>query len=159
MAVDVKQVSDRRIVHYNSFHEFLEDAERMSGISVRTLGNRSFGSILQHLALTMNGSIDDAFRRMRFPWYVRIMARLMRKKIFARGLRPGIRLPAKADASAWPEDKDVSAALEDVRSAIRRLEAETKRGSHPAFGRLSVDEWNQFHLRHCELHMSFVVPA
>jgi hypothetical protein len=29
----------------------------------------------------------------------------------------------------------------------------------PVFGPLTVDEWNQFHLRHGEPHMSFVVPA
>ena len=102
MAVDVKQVPGRRTVHYDSLNEFLADAERLAGGPVRTLGNRSFASILQHLALVMDGSVDDAFRLVRFPLFVRIAARLMRKKIFARGLRPGIRLPGDADARAWP---------------------------------------------------------
>jgi len=31
--------------------------------------------------------------------------------------------------------------------------------SHPLFGKLSREEWNRFHLRHAELHMSFLVQA
>jgi Protein of unknown function (DUF1569) len=159
MAVDVKSVSNRRAVRYKTLHDFLADAERLAGGPVRTLGNKSFGQIIRHLALTMNGSIDVQFSRMRFPWYLRIMARYYRKRIFARGLRPGIELPANAEPLLWPPEEDVTVALEDARKAVRRLETETKRGSHPAFGKLNADEWNLFHLRHSELHMSFVVPA
>jgi hypothetical protein len=159
MAVDVRSVTNRRAVHYESLHDLLADAERLAGGPVRTLGNKGFGQILRHLALAMNGSIDVQFSRMRFPWWMRIMARFYRKRVFARGLRPGIVLPANAEARLWPPEYDVTATLEDLRKAVRRLETETKRGSHPAFGRLTVDEWNQFHLRHSELHMSFVVPA
>ncbi|MBX9787841.1 MAG: DUF1569 domain-containing protein [Pirellulales bacterium] len=35
---------------------------------------------------------------------------------------------------------------------------ETRRVPHPVIGRLSVDQWNRFHLRHAELHLSFFVP-
>jgi hypothetical protein len=29
---------------------------------------------------------------------------------------------------------------------------------YPVFGKLTPEEWHQFHLRHAELHMSFVLP-
>lgn len=158
MAVDVKHVVDRRVVRYDTLQDLLADAEQLAAGPVRTLGNHSFGQILRHLALTMNGSIDDAFSSIRFPWWIRFLARMRRKAIFAGGLRPGIRLPSDADVYAWPKEKELTAMLEDLRKAVSRLENETKRGSHPAFGKLTVNEWNQFHLRHSELHMSFVVP-
>ena len=31
-------------------------------------------------------------------------------------------------------------------------------GPHPVIGRLSAAQWNKFHLRHAELHLSFFVP-
>ncbi len=29
---------------------------------------------------------------------------------------------------------------------------------HPVFGAMNVEQWNQFHLRHAEMHLSFIVP-
>ncbi len=159
MAVDVKKVSNRRSVRYQTLQDLVEDAERLGAGEVKTLGNRSFEEILSHLALVMNGCIDSRGDHIRFPLHIRVLARVLRGYIFSRGLTPGRQLSADADRRLWPQGKDMPDALEDLRQAIRRLEAETKRGAHPAFGKLNVSQWNQFHLRHAELHMSFVVPA
>ena len=158
MAVDVKKVANRRRVRYNNLDEFMLDAETLGRKPVRTLGNWSFEQILAHLAIAMNGSIDGV--TLQIPWYLRTGARLLRKQIFKRGLTPGFKL-AQADLSrAWPtHPAEVAAGLEALRKAVARLSSESKRCPHPAFGELTRDEWNTFHLRHCELHMSFVVPA
>jgi hypothetical protein len=159
MAVDVRKVTDRRKLRYSTLQDLVSDADRLATGQVRSLGNRSFEEILGHLILVMNGSIDGSDKPLRFPWYVRIRARLLRKVIFNRGLPAGHNLPPEADSKMWPRLGDRRQAIEDLRKAVRRLETETKRGSHPAFGKLTVAEWNQFHLRHSELHMSFVQPA
>lgn len=158
MTVDVKAVTNRRAVHYETLQDLLDDAERLGKEPVHTLGNRSFPQILQHLNMAMNGSIDGSV--LEIPWPMRKIARLLRKRILARGLTPGFKLSPENDARAW-SDIDIStpAALEGTRQAIRRLQTETKRSPHPAFGELTLEEWNTFHLRHAELHMSFVVPA
>jgi hypothetical protein len=158
MPVDVKKVANRRPVRYNTLDEFVRDAERLAQVDVRTLGNRSYTQILGHLAFAMNGSIDGSV--LRIPWHLRTVARLLRKRILSRGLTPGFQLSRDNDAKAWVEAPlEIEKALEGVRKAVGRLQSETKRSPHPALGALSTDEWNTFHLRHSELHMSFVVPA
>jgi hypothetical protein len=158
MTVDVKAVANRRKVHYNSLQDLLEDAEQLCRGEVRALGNRSFVQILQHLAFAMNGSIDGS--SLQIPWPIRKVGRLMRQRILAGGLTPGFKLSPANDARAWSEiDIGVPAALEGMRQSIHRLQSETMRCPHPVMGELTVKEWNTFHLRHAELHMSFVVPA
>lgn len=49
--------------------------------------------------------------------------------------------------------------LAALRTAIGWQSRESKRAPHPAFGNISNDEWNDFNLRHFEMHMSFVIPA
>jgi hypothetical protein len=158
MAVDVKKVANRRKVRYQTLDDFVQDAERLSQASVRTLGNRSYDQILGHLAFAMNGSIDGSV--LRIAWPVRMVARLLRKRILTGGLSPGFRLSRANDARAWSEESpEIRPALEKARQAVSRLQAEEKRCPHPALGQLSKEEWNTFHLRHAELHMSFVVPS
>lgn len=48
--------------------------------------------------------------------------------------------------------------MASLRQAIGRLKTETKRGAHPVIGRLNAAEWDQFHLRHAEMHLGFIVP-
>ncbi len=158
MAVDVKAVANRRAVHYDSLQDLLEDAEQLGKGEVRALGNRSFVQILQHLTFAMNGSIDGS--NLQIPWPIRKIARLLRKRILAKGLTPGFKLSPDNDARAWSDSAiGAPAALEEVRQALRRLQTESKRSPHPAMGELTSEEWNTFHLRHAELHMSFVVPV
>ena len=49
--------------------------------------------------------------------------------------------------------------LQSLRQAIHRLQTETQRAPNPVLGPLSIEEWNQLHCRHCELHLSFLVPG
>lgn len=158
MTINVKKVTNRRKVHYNTLQEFLDDAERLGKGAVHTLGNKSYSQILHHLAFAINGSVDGSV--LVLPWPIRTVARLLRKRILNGGMSPGFKLSRRNEVKAWTEnDDDIPAALEAVRQAVRRFQTETKRSPHPAFGRLTPDEWYTFHLRHSELHMSFVVPA
>ncbi|MFO0951858.1 MAG: hypothetical protein U0835_12045 [Isosphaeraceae bacterium] len=45
-----------------------------------------------------------------------------------------------------------------IRRGIHRLKTETHRKPSPLLGPLTVGEWNQLNCRHCELHLSFIVP-
>ena len=72
-------------------------------------------------------------------------------------MTPGIRLSREAQALLVPEGADAQTALAELRLAVLRLQHDTDRASHPVFGEMSLDEWDSFHLRHAELHMSFLV--
>lgn len=58
MPINTKRVSGRRKVRYASLEEFLADAERHAAPNVRFLGNWSAGQIYEHLARTLESSID-----------------------------------------------------------------------------------------------------
>lgn len=157
MSVETKSVQGRRTVHYDSFDDLLADAERLAGCEVQTLGNWSLGEIYGHLAKSMNASIDGFPGKM--PWPIRVLAKLFMRKMILQGpLRAGFKLPKDAEEKIWPKGMGVQEGLAALRSAVERQRTETKRVPHLALGAISNDEWTQAHLRHAELHMSFVVP-
>ncbi|CAN5195137.1 hypothetical protein BH10PLA2_BH10PLA2_19120 [soil metagenome] len=157
MPVNVKHVKNRRAIQYRSLDDLVQDARQLCQSQVRTLGNKSYGEILEHLAVCMNGCIDGS--KLKIPWPIRTVARLLKKRILNGGLSPGFRHTRANDALVWTQHPlDCQVAFAKVEQAVKRLQAETKRSSHPVLGKLSHEEWNTFHLRHSEMHMSFVVP-
>ncbi|MGF1583566.1 MAG: DUF1569 domain-containing protein [Gemmataceae bacterium] len=157
MAIKTHLVSDRRSVHYDTFDDLRCDVESLVGGKVRTVGNWSLAQILDHLTKIMVGSLDGY--KSVFPWPMRVVARLLFKKRFlTKGLPPGFKIPSSA-TDVQPEDKPIEETLVEFRDVIRRLEQETPQALHPAFGKLTLDEWKQLHLRHAELHLSFVIPV
>ena len=160
MTVNTKKVIDRREVHYESLQDLLADAERLAGSDVRTVGNWTLGQIFIHLAQSMDSSIDGT--EMKFPWIMKkVFGLIMNKeKMLNNPLPPGFKIPKKGQAQFSP---DPSTSTEDgisaLRAAIERCQNEASRAEHPAFGELTREEWDKFHLRHAELHMSFVKPA
>ncbi len=51
MTVETKLITDRRRVHYESFGEFLADAECQAARDVRTSGNWTLAQIFDHLSV------------------------------------------------------------------------------------------------------------
>ena len=151
-----KPTLERRKVEYATLEEFLADAERLVQARARTVGNWTLAQILGHLAYAIEKSIDGVPGTV--PWYVRFVGRyILKPRILKHGMKPGFKLPAEAEKKAVPAaDSDVSAALERLRAAIRRVQSDPTRVPHPIFGPLSVEEWNRLHRRHAEMHMSFI---
>ena len=150
-------MSARRTVRYSTMSEIIDDAEQLIG-NHHTVGNWSFGQICQHLAKAMVGSIDGF--GFQAPWFARwFIAPLMKNSVLTKGMKPGFNLPKSAapilpDASVPAED-----GLRQLKAAIDRLSHETPTAPHPFFGKLASEEVMQLHLRHSELHMSFIVPG
>lgn len=154
--VSTSSVSGRRSVHYQSYDELLADAEQLSIQPTRAIGNWSVGQILRHLALSMDVMIDGA--PFSLPGPVQFLIRILLKgRLLKNGLRPGFRIPAKA-SSLVPPETTPGEGLALLRTAIERLRSTSRRAPHPAFGVCSSRDWDEFQLRHCELHMSFIVP-
>jgi hypothetical protein len=156
MPVNTAKVEGRRQVNYQSLDEILADAERLSSGPVKTLGNWSPGMIYRHLATAFNGSIDgfpDAF-----PWYIRVAAKLFKKRIMAGSMPPGMKLPPNFAKAVLPPPTETDVGLAELRAAVARLSRESKRAKHPVFGDLTKEEWDRVHLMHANLHMSFLSP-
>jgi hypothetical protein len=154
MAVDTKQVTERRQVQYATLQDILNDAERLSRGPITTLGNWSAGQIFSHLATAMNGSIDGL--NIQTPWYYRLMGRLFKKQMLRGPMPPGFQLPPEAAREMVPGPKTTEEGLAELRAAIHRLETEDKRTPSAFLGYLTREEWNQLHCTHAALHMSFL---
>ncbi|MFN9721584.1 MAG: DUF1569 domain-containing protein [Planctomycetota bacterium] len=156
MTVNPKTVTGRRDLTFHSLDDVLADVEQLAAsANVRTLGNWSFDRLLSHLAMTFRGSVDGF--QSKAPLWIRLILPVFKKRVISHPLRPGIRLPASVEVQAYPTANSLSSALEDFRRSIQRARTERMEKPHPAFGRMTHEEWLQLHLRHCEMHLSFVV--
>jgi hypothetical protein len=156
MAVDTTKVEGRRKLDYASFEELLADADRAKAGPVKTLGNWSAGQIFRHVALVMNCSMDGF--PMTFPWYMRLMAKMFRTRILAGAMPSGFKLPVDGQPLV-PPPTSTEEGLAELHAAVARLTREPHRVDHPAFGPMSAEQWNQLHLKHASMHMSFFVPS
>lgn len=156
MQVDTAKVEGRRTLDYRSYDELLADADKLSHGNVKAIGNWSAGQVFQHLATAYNGSIDGL--PAPFPWYMRFMARLFKKKILAGSMPPGLKVPSELAKVVMPEPTATEEGLANLHAAVERLQREPHRANNPIFGKLSREEWDRVHLIHANLHMSFLIP-
>lgn len=152
MPINTKKVEGRRRVRYESLHDLLADAQRLSGSGARTLGNWSQGQIYEHIARALDASIDGSDFSLPAPvrW---VMSLLMKRKFLEKEIPAGF----KTTKPFLPEETTVEEGLASLQRAIARQDQESERVPHPAFGNISREEWNDFNLRHAEMHMSFIV--
>ena len=150
-------MSARRMVRYSTLSEVVQDAEHLLG-NHHTVGNWSFGQNCQHLAKTMNASIDGY--GFQAPWWVRwLIVPVIKNSILLKPMKPGFKLPKQAE-SLLPDDAiSAEEGLRQLKAAVERLSYETPTAPHPAFGQMASEEVIQMHLRHSELHMSYIVPG
>ena len=156
MPVNTAKVEGRRTVELLITPGCAGRRRAARAVHVTSLGNWSPGQIYRHLAKAYNGSIDG-FEGM-FPWYIRAMAGLFKKKLIAGVMPPGVKLPVEFAKNVIPEPTSTEEGLAELRAAITRLEHEPHRAKNPVFGDLTKEEWNQLHLNHAKLHLSFLVP-
>ena len=155
MPVNPRTVQGRRDLSFASLQAVLADVEVLvASSSTRTLGNWSLAELLNHLTMTMNNSLDGF--QVTAPFYIRMIAPFFKKSALKK-ITPGIRLPKSAETSAFPPSRSLDESLQEFRKAIQRTTQETMEAAHPAFGRMTHDEWIQLHLRHSEMHLSFAV--
>jgi hypothetical protein len=144
------------MVQYASFDDVLADAERLLRAGAATTDNWSLDQILGHLAIAMELSVEGFERKA--PWPLRLVGRYVFKpRILKHGMKPGFKLPAEAEKRSVPSPGgDPAAALARLERAIQRLKSDSTRQPHPFFGPMPAAEWDRLHLRHAELHLSFV---
>jgi hypothetical protein len=126
---------------------------------VRPLGNWSAAQVLQHLGRLIEFSLDGF--PFRYPWHLRLGARLIRliswRWLLALAFRPGFRNPPQAAAL----EPDPAVTLDEAAGYLRRQLARIRAGERmtrpsPAEGPITHEQWVLAHLRHAELHLSFL---
>lgn len=157
MAVKTAEVTGRRTLVFHDFGEILRDVDRLAATEPKLLGNWSLGQICQHLANAINIALDGT--RVRTPWAFYVIGPLVKKRILASGMRPGFQLNEKSATALLPGPATTATGVAALHQAIERWRGEPQRHRHPFFGRMTTDEWDRLHLRHAELHLSFVLPS
>ena len=155
--VDCTKVQGRRTLSFATLDEALADAEALvAAKNVRMLGNHSLGQLLAHLGIAINSSIDGFSGHA--PWFIRMMAKTIKGRILKKGMRPGFKLPTRRETGAFPEQISPAEGLEKFHAAIARCGKEKMTAPHPAFGKLTHEQWYRLHCHHAALHLSFCVP-
>lgn len=157
MPVNSKTVQGRRDVTFRTLDDIVADVEMLvASTTTRTIGNWPLVRLITHLSHTINNSIDGF--QSKAPLFVRLIAPFFKGNIInGPKMSPGIRLPKTAEAAAFPEATSPQKALDDLRRAVERTKTERMTADHPAFGKMTHDEWNMLHLRHSEMHLSYAL--
>ena len=153
-----KTVQGRRVLHFEKLDDILDEADRLvlRG-EPRALGNWSAGAVFMHLAQSCEYSIHGPTPRIAF--WKRLLGRLAKKRVLRGPFPTGVKLPkAMADKIIFP-DAQADESLKALHAAIKNLKRTPIRVEHPFIGKLTRDEWDQFHLRHAEHHLGFLIPA
>ncbi len=158
MTVNTAKVQSRRVLRFTTLEEMLTEAQALATGSVRTLGNWSLGQILDHISVWLEFTLDGF--PLTIPWYVRWVARPFRGYLVRSAMKPGFRWSEREAKLVTPQ-REISTeeGLAHLRRAVARWRAEPQRHPSPLLGRLSLEQWEQFQLRHAENHLGFVVPA
>ncbi|MCA9203748.1 MAG: DUF1569 domain-containing protein [Planctomycetales bacterium] len=153
MTATTTPAAGRRELSFATMEEMLADAQRLvESPGSRTTGHWPLERLLSHLAYTIHGSIDGFGSTA--PWFVRLIAPFLKGGILKK-MSPGIKLPEATVSAAFPDYGSPAEALERLRAAVERAKSESMVAPHPAFGKMTHDEWYRLHLRHAEMHLSF----
>jgi len=152
--INTKQVAGRRDVRYSNYDELLADAQRLTEQPVQALGNWTQAQNYKHIAMALDTAIDGSGFMLPAParW---LMSLLMKKKFLTNAIPPGFKTSKEMVAS---KQYALDEAMSDLRTAVERQKNVPDRAIQAGFGRISREEWDQFNLRHAEMHMSFIVP-
>ncbi|MCA9173154.1 MAG: DUF1569 domain-containing protein [Planctomycetales bacterium] len=154
--VNTRLVTGRRPVRYALFRDLIGDVHRLSALPHRQLGNWSLGQIVDHLQRALLLQVEST--PVAIPFWERIAARLAKRRLLSRSLKAGCLPPMALREQLAPRDGvEVAAAVRELEQAIARCRDAQSTQPHPLLGRISRAEWEQYHLRHAELHMSFLV--
>jgi hypothetical protein len=126
---------------------------------LRATGHWTPAQILEHLAKLIEFSYDGF--PFRASWHIRAVSHLAKWiawKPFVRfALRPGHTLTGGERALLPDPHADFQTATARLRSALGRIErGEPMCQPSPYEGWISHDQWVYGHLRHAELHLSFL---
>ena len=149
---------ERRELSFASLDDVIAEAERLVGGEVRTTGNHSFGQILKHLAIT-HDMTTGKLEGPRPPLLMRLMVPLIKSSIL-KNVKPGFKLPAKAEAFFWPDQEfDVQESFAHLKESVERFNSVGPLPKHPFFGKLSTEQAIALNCKHCAMHLSFVHPV
>lgn len=155
--VDTKSVKRRELCLQN-LEDVLAEAGRIGLADVEgqltCRGNWSAGQVFGHVAFWIHAAFDGL--PFRVPWFLRLIGPMLRGYAIGPKLPAGIRLSSAPDGTWGTDPLSTQEGADALYAAVHRLIQGPPSAPHPLFGRLSHEQWKTLHIRHAELHFSFL---
>lgn len=160
---DTRRILQRRAIRLQNIDDLLREAERVCAASaagkIRSLGNWSAAQVLWHIGKLIELSFDGfSWRYRRGPqWITRPFRFLAWRWLIRLAFRPGFKNPPEAavlEPSAAVSLEEAATYLFRQVERIRSGEQMTQESA--VEGPYSHQQWLFIHLRHAELHLSFL---
>ncbi|MGI9455908.1 MAG: DUF1569 domain-containing protein [Aeoliella sp.] len=156
--VETKKVTGRRELHFATIDEVLAEAERLASGPVTQLGNWSLGEMCDHLARSLDSATDD--NQFKPGLLFKIIGPFLKKTMITKTIPAGFKQSENMKPIFAPtEGTTTEAGLARLRTAVERFKAGPLPERSPTFGKMSRDDWHNFHCRHAEMHLSFILPG
>jgi hypothetical protein len=156
--IDTRHVNGRRELHFQTVDDALADGEMLAKAhregNLRCMGNWTPGQNLGHIAAWINYSYEGA--PLKVPLLVRLMMRPMKRRFLYKPMAPGARIPKVPGGTIGFEPLSFEEGYDRFRRAFLRLKESPPPLPHLLFGPLTHAQWICSHLRHAELHLSFM---
>jgi hypothetical protein len=146
----------RRNLRFQCYDDVLSDASRLATAGYDRLGKWGLGQACDHLAMTMERSLDGFPSSFSLP--LRVLARWVALGGILKHKQSNRKFPAPAYLDP-PDSETDQAGLAKLQAVVKRLQAHTgEMRPHPVFGGVTPDQWREIHLWHSEHHLSFLIP-
>ncbi|OYP36102.1 DUF1569 domain-containing protein [Rhodopirellula sp. MGV] len=150
--------TSHRKLHFDQLEEAVAEVERLAISPIQTTGNFTFPQIVEHLATAFDISSGHQTPPP-IPLLLRIVGPLLAKRAAYKPMKPGLKLPKKAQTFFWRDEKGIEQSLSQFREAFQRYRDTAPLPRHPIFGNMTRKDNEQLQCRHMELHLGFVHPA
>jgi hypothetical protein len=161
--IDTGRVRRRRWVRLQTVEDLVTEVERVTAAAsagkVRPLGNWSAAQVLWHIGKLIELSFDGfSWRYRRGPQWITSPFRFLAWRWLIRlAFRPGFQNPPEAAALEPPATISLEEAAAYLRRQIERIRSGEPMVQEAAVeGPYSHSQWMYIHLRHAELHLSFL---
>ena len=158
--VDTGKIAGRRVLHFNSIDQLLEEVDRLAAAEragrLKRLGNWTLGQNLGHLA-TWTEYIYTGVP-LKPPFFIRWILRFQKKKFLVGPMPAGVKIPRVKGGTLGTDALPLEEGLRRYKAVLQRLKAEPPTLPSPIFGKMTHEESIALTLRHAELHLGFFVP-
>ncbi len=150
--------SPRRTLSFSDLSQVRTDLEQITSRPHTTVGGWTAAQIIEHLAKTFTVSVDGINFKMGF--FIRRIGPFFKNRFINQPMKTGFKMPEMMKPDFMPRAEiSLEEALKNYRAAYERFVSATEVQPHGFIGKLTKEEWTKVHLKHSEMHLSFIVPA
>ena len=145
----------RRQLDLYALDQLETELDRLLTNGCVTVGQWDLAQICQHLSRSVNSTLEHV--PLQVPLMMRmLLGPLMKRVVFKhRRFKDALKVPAGLEPG--PAGDDPQKAADELKQIMRRLaDFPGPWPDHAVFGRLSPEQWLDFHLIHASHHLSFI---